>query len=121
VNGQTYHASAHEGAGYFRDLWYAKGVGVVQSVGLHHGTYWEDRAQLLSTTLAGKTTEYSLLPAKTTPLSDFDCNGLGWRHFVRSDGSAFVSWEDCIATVRRATKSDYDARIIRMTTAAAAR
>jgi hypothetical protein len=101
TNGQTYHAAAHEGAGYFRDMWYAKGIGVLQSVGLHHGTYWEDRSQLRSTTFAGQTTRYSLLPAKTVPLSESDCTGVGWRHFVRGDGSAFASWKACIATVRR--------------------
>ncbi len=101
AGGRTYHASAHEGAGSFRDIWYAQGIGLVQSVGEHHGTYFVDRSLLLSTTFGGHTRVYSLTPAKTVPLSEFDCNGSGWRHFVHDDGTAFASPADCIAFAGR--------------------
>jgi hypothetical protein len=82
-------------------VWYAKGIGIVQAVGFHHGTYWEDRTQLLSTTIAGVTRIYSLRPAKTIPLSEFDCNDSGWRHFVHPDGSTFSDEFECRAAVRK--------------------
>jgi hypothetical protein len=98
---RTYHASAHEGAGFFRDIWYTQGIGIVQDVGEHHGTYLEERSQLLSTTLAGEMRAYSLQPARTVPVSELDCLGIGWQHFAHEDGSAFVTPTDCVEAARR--------------------
>lgn len=102
----TYHAFAYEGSGTVDDLWYAEGIGLVQKIVEHHGTYSEDRSQLLSTTLAGQTHRYSLTPAKTVPLSEADCLGILWRHFVHADGTAFVNPTDCVAAARHSEDKD---------------
>jgi hypothetical protein len=98
---QTFHAFAYEGSGTVHDVWYAKGIGMVQSIVEHHGTYNEDRTQLLTTTIAGQTRAYALVPARTVPLSELDCLGPGWQHFVHANGTAFVSPADCAAAVDR--------------------
>jgi hypothetical protein len=95
--GKTFHLSTHLGAGDFMDRWFTEGVGVVQQVMEHHGTYGEDRWQLLRATISGKTQRYQLTAARTVPLGDSDCRGPGWRHYSRFDGSSFRSMADCIA------------------------
>jgi hypothetical protein len=93
---KTFHLSSHLGSGTMMDRWFTEGVGVVQEVTEHHGTYGEDRRQLLRATIRGKTQSYQLAPARTVPLSEFDCSGPGSRHYARSDGSSFRSVADCI-------------------------
>jgi hypothetical protein len=94
--GETFHMTSHFGSGTRIDRWFAQGVGVVQEVSEHHGTYDEHRRQLLRSTIHGKMTSYQLSPARTIPLSDSDCNGPGWQHYSRADGNAFSSLQDCI-------------------------
>ena len=79
------------------DRWFEEGIGVVQEVTEHHGTYGEQRRTLLSATLHGKARNYQLTPARTVPLSGLDCSGAGWRHYVRADGGAFGSTGECAA------------------------
>jgi hypothetical protein len=100
--GRTFHFSAHAGSGETIDRWYAEGVGLVQEDEEHHGTYDESRRRLLSASIAGKTTSYELTPARTAPLSAFDCEGPGWKHYVRGNGSGFGSAADCVRYVRKA-------------------
>jgi hypothetical protein len=83
------------------DRWFAEGIGVVQEVVEHHGTYWEQRRRLMRTTIGGKTTRYNLNQAHTTPLGHGDCIGPGWRHFARADGRPFGSEADCISALPR--------------------
>jgi hypothetical protein len=94
---RTFHFSTHLGAGEYQDRWFTEGIGLVQGNTEHHGTYDEDRVRLLRSTIAGKTRTYELPPAHTAPLSDSDCDGPGWHHFVRADGTPFRSRADCVA------------------------
>ena len=73
----------------------------VQEVTIHHGTYDESRRTLLTTTFDANTRTYELTPAYTAPLFETDCAGPGWRHYLRSDGSAFQSKPDCISYTKR--------------------
>jgi hypothetical protein len=59
----TFHFSAREGSGTMIDRWFAQGVGVLQQITEHHGTYEESRLQLLQTTIHGQTRTYQLTPA----------------------------------------------------------
>jgi hypothetical protein len=97
--GTTFHVFAREGSGEVADRWFEQGVGVLQEISEHHGHYDEDRRQLLSTTLNGKTRSYRLTPARTVPLSGSDCGGIGWPHFVRADGSPFANQANCTSYV----------------------
>jgi hypothetical protein len=94
--GTTFHLSAHQSSGTQMDRWFEEGVGLLQEVIEHHGTYDEDRRQLLRATIRGKTQDYQLTPARTIPLSDWDCKGPGWQHFVHPNGAAFRDQADCI-------------------------
>jgi len=94
--GTTFHLSAHQGSGTQMDRWFAEGAGLLQEVIEHHGTYDEDRSQLLRATIHGQMRSFQLTPARTIPLSDWDCQGPGWKHFVRADGIAFRDQADCI-------------------------
>ena len=93
--GRTFHLWTHLGSGTKMDRWFAEGIGVLQEVSQHHGTYEEGRRLLLRSTIQGRTQSYRLTPARTVPLSDSDCNGAGWRHYVRSDGAPFRSMGEC--------------------------
>jgi hypothetical protein len=46
------------------DRWFAQGVGVLQQITEHHGTYEESRLQLLQTTIHGQNRTYQLTPAE---------------------------------------------------------
>jgi hypothetical protein len=94
--GRTYHMASTTGSGEAIDRWFAEGIGIVQEVDEHHGTYDEDRRQLLRATIHGKSQSYQLAPARTVPLSEWDCGGPGWRHFSRADGARFSGIADCI-------------------------
>jgi hypothetical protein len=98
--GRTFHLFAHQGSGAVADVWFAQGVGVVQEVIEHHGTYWEDRVQLVSTTLGATVRNYDLMPARTVPWDEREC-AAGWRHFVRADGSVLKNVADCVSYSRR--------------------
>jgi hypothetical protein len=98
--GRTFHFTSHGGSGTSLDRWFEEGVGLVQEVDEHHGTYDEDRRQLVKSTLNGKTQSYQLKPARTGLLSEDDCGGPGWRHFSRADGTGFGSIADCRSYVR---------------------
>jgi hypothetical protein len=67
----------------------------------HHGTYDEERRQLLSARINGKALTFHLTLARTAALSDGDCNGPGWQHFVRANGATFVSRADCVKYEKR--------------------
>ena len=47
VSGQTYHLSRYVGSGLTDDIWFKKGVGIVQERSVHHGTYEETRIRLV--------------------------------------------------------------------------
>jgi hypothetical protein len=94
--GRTFRLSSHLGSGTMVDRWFTAGIGLVQEVTEHHGTYDEGRRQLLSATIRGKTQTYHLTPARTIPLSDSDCTGAGWRHYSRANGAPFRSLADCV-------------------------
>ena len=98
---ETFHLTAHQSSGTQMDRWFARGVGMLQEVIEHHGTYDESRRQLLSATIQGQTQNYQLTPARTIPLSTGDCRGDGWRHFVRADGAAFRDAADCVRYASR--------------------
>ena len=95
----TFHLAGWEGGGVTVDRWFAEGVGTLQEVVLHHGTYDEDRIQLLSTVIDGKSRSYSLKPARLAPSGSIDCEGAieDWRYFARASGSPFQTLADCIA------------------------
>lgn len=97
--GRTLHLSSYLGSGTVTDVWYAQGVGVLQEVVEHHGTYIEDRRQLLSTTIGGTIRTYTLTPARTIPVDETECQA-GWRHFVRADGSLISNMAACISYAR---------------------
>ena len=84
------------------DRWFAEGTGVVQEVSEHHGTYQEGRRLLVRSTIQGKTHSYQLTPAETVPLSESDCQGAGWRHYLRADGAAFRTMKECAGYFRPA-------------------
>lgn len=94
-NETTFRLTTRAGSGTLITRWFTKGIGVVQENGEHHGTYGETRERLLSTTIGGKTQSFNLTPARTVPLSEFDCMRTKWQHFARADGSSFASAEDC--------------------------
>jgi hypothetical protein len=94
--GRTFHMFAHEGSGAQIDRWFAEGIGVIQEVGEHHGTFDENRRELLSATVNGKTRKYQLTPARVSPFGPEDCDGPRWQHFSRSDGDSFTSIQDCM-------------------------
>lgn len=79
AGGTTFHLGAHAGSGTFVDEWFAKGIGILQSVTLHHGTYDEWRKMLLKATIGGGTRTFDLKPARVTPLNEYDCEGSVWR------------------------------------------
>jgi len=94
--GRTFHLTAHVGSGTEIDRWIEPGVGVLQEIMEHHGHYDEDRRQLLRTVINGKAKSYDLDPARTVPFGSFECVGIGWKHFVREDGSSFGNEDACV-------------------------
>lgn len=106
--GRTYHFTtrvgaategdhwSHAGSGTELDRWFEPGVGVLQEIMEHHGHYDEDRRQLLRSVIDGKSKSYDLKPARTVPLSTLDCSGIGWKHFVRENGSSFAGEAACV-------------------------
>jgi hypothetical protein len=93
--GETFHLWSHAGSGTVIDRWFGKGVGLLQEVIEHHGTYDENRQRLRKATINGKTLDYHLTAARTVPLSPYDCERAGWRHFSRADGTSFMNPADC--------------------------
>ncbi|HWD98615.1 MAG TPA: hypothetical protein VG345_06250, partial [Bryobacteraceae bacterium] len=98
--GRVFHLRSHLGSGTSIDRWFQHGVGVLQEIIEHHGTYDENRRQLLSATIGGVTTEYHLQPARIEPAGPGECGGRGWRHFARADGSRFENMADCVRYFR---------------------
>jgi len=96
-NGTTFRLTTRAGSGTFINRWFTKGIGVVQENGEHHGTYDEGRGRLLSATIGGKNQRFDLIPARTPPLSEFDCTRSKWQHFARADGTSFENAAACIA------------------------
>jgi hypothetical protein len=96
-NGTTFHFSTRAGSGTMVDQWFAQGIGVLQEIVEHHGTYEESRRRLLSDIINGQPHRYELVPAKTVPLSLWDCDGAGWQHFAHADGSSFTNHEACVS------------------------
>jgi len=78
------------------DRWFERGVGVLQEIIEHHGHCDEDRRQLLRTVIGSKAKSYDLKPARAVPLGTLDCVGVGWKHFVREDGSSFGNEDACV-------------------------
>ena len=101
---RTFHLSAHIGSGEAMDRWFTDGIGLVQENSEHHGTYEERRVRLLRSTIGSRMRTWDLPPARTVPLSDYDCRGPGWQHFVRADGTPFQSESDCLAGTRRRSR-----------------
>lgn len=97
----TFLMTTRAGSGTSVNRWFTKGLGLVQNNAEHHGTYEEGRGRLLSATIGGKTQTYDLTPARTIPLSEFDCNGIKWQHFVRADGTSFASPANCVAYAKK--------------------
>jgi hypothetical protein len=91
----TFHFTAHAGSGEQVNRWFEQGIGLLQEIWEHHGTYEESRLQLLKAVIRGRTFAFQLNPARTMPLSDADCEGSGWQHFVRLDGTTFASQRAC--------------------------
>jgi hypothetical protein len=100
--GRTWRMLTRAGSGTTVDRWFTEGVGLVQQVMEHHGTYDEDRCQLLKATIKGKTQEYQLTPARIPPVADEECAEPHWRHFARKNGTPFQSAADCTAYLSRA-------------------
>jgi hypothetical protein len=96
-NGTTFRLTTRAGSGTFINRWFTKGIGVVQENSEHHGTYEEGRRRLLRATIGGKPRSFKLTPARTPPLSEFDCAGTKWQHFARSNGTSFENASACIA------------------------
>ena len=92
---RTFHVYGFQGSGDTTDYWFQQGVGVVQFVEEHHGTYSEDRRRLVSATIGGVRRHYTLKPARTVPLYGGECRD-GWRHFVRADGSLIPDYATCV-------------------------
>jgi hypothetical protein len=67
---RTWRTLTRAGSGTTLDRWFTEGVGLVQQVMEHHGTYDEDRRLLLKATIDGKTQEYQLPPAHIPPYGD---------------------------------------------------
>jgi hypothetical protein len=94
---RTFHLAARGGSGTVIDRWFEPGVGVLQEIVEHHGHYAEDRRQLLQTVINGKSRSYDLKPGRPVASTTLDCGGVGWKHFVRDDGSAFTNEHACAA------------------------
>jgi hypothetical protein len=94
---QTFRLSSYGGGGISVDAWFGKGIGILQEVTEHHGTYDEDRQELIASNVGGATRTYQLKPARILPFSDEECSGPGWRHFAKADGAPFASRADCTA------------------------
>ena len=95
----TFHLLSHLGSGTNIDRWFSKGVGIVQEVILHHGTYEEQRRSLVKTVIAGTTTDYKLTPGRPVPLSEWDCRGNGWQHYSPENGMPFRDATDCLSYI----------------------
>lgn len=93
---QTFHVHGYHGSGSTIDYWFQKGVGVVQFVELHHGTYDEFRQRLVSATIDGATRTFDLEPARTIPLDPSECRN-GWRQWVTTEGSLLPTLKTCLA------------------------
>jgi hypothetical protein len=100
-DGTTFRLSTHAGSGKQVDRWFEPGIGVLQEIREHHGTYEESRLQLLSAVIDGRTHTFLLKPARTIPLSDADCDGPGWQHFARLDGTGFANQSACVTYASR--------------------
>jgi hypothetical protein len=96
ANGTAFHFSTRAGSGTIVDRWFEPGIGILQEISEHHGTYEESRLQLLSAVIEGRSYTFQLKPARTIPQSDLDCEGAGWQHFARSDGSSFMNQRACV-------------------------
>jgi hypothetical protein len=99
--GTTFHFSARAGSGTMVDRWFHQGIGVLQEISEHHGTYEESRRRLLSAVIDGQAHSYQLKPARTVPLNSWDCDGAGWQHFVRLDGNLFKDHAACVSYAPR--------------------
>ena len=99
-HGTTFRLNTRAGSGTDVNRWFTKGIGVVQENSEHHGTYEEGRRRLLRATISGKTQIFDLPPARTPPLSEFDCAGAKWQHFARTNGTSFETAVACIAYAR---------------------
>jgi hypothetical protein len=96
---RTFRLSSYGGGGISVDSWFGQGVGLLQEVSEHHGTYDEDRQVLIASTIDGTSRSYKLKLARILPFSDMDCSGPGWRHFAKADGAPFHSLDDCATYV----------------------
>ena len=96
ANGTAFHFSTRAGSGTIVDRWFEPGIGILQEISEHHGTYEESRLQLLSAVIEGRSYTFQLKPARTIPRSDLDCEGPGWQHFARSDGTSFTNQRACV-------------------------
>jgi hypothetical protein len=97
--GRTFHVSDYQGAGETIDYWFQQGVGVVQYVYEHHGTYGQHRRILTSATANGRTRTFDLQPARTAPLEPGECRD-EWRHWIRADGTLIPDLPACVAYAR---------------------
>jgi hypothetical protein len=75
---QTFRLSSYGGGEISVDAWFGKGIGSLQEVTEHHGTYDEDRQELIASNVGGATRTYQLKPARILPFSDEECSGPGW-------------------------------------------
>jgi hypothetical protein len=96
---QTFHVYGYQGAGDATDYWFQPGVGIVQRIEVHHGTYDEFRRRLVRATIDGVTRPYKLRPARTAPLEVGECRA-GWQRWVRADGSLLKNLAACEAYAR---------------------
>lgn len=101
IAGTTFHLSTHAGSGEQVDRWFEPGIGILQEISEHHGTYEESRRQLLTAEIDGQPRNFQLKPARTIPLSDYDCDGPGWQHFARLNGTPFANRNACVAYLSR--------------------
>ena len=99
--GKTFHFSAHIASGTRNDRWFAEGLGLVQEIEEHHGTYEELRARLVQATIGGQVRKFDLRPARTSPRFEADCEAVGWRKFVQRDGGHFPSEISCKEYVKK--------------------
>jgi hypothetical protein len=97
---QTFYVSDYQGAGETYDYWFQEGVGIIQSVYEHHGTYDQHRRLLLRATISGVTETFTLQPARTTPNDPRECRD-GWRHWIRADGTLISDLAACVAYAPR--------------------
>jgi hypothetical protein len=93
----AFHVSSHQASGTTVDRWFEPGVGIVQETMLHHGTYIENRRQLLRAIIGGKTHSYALTPVRTVPDSQGDCGPIWWRQMARRDARPFMDQGACIS------------------------